>query len=64
MQGVEDSCLVDGYQAIRLLVQKSAILTETTDNGNKDDSEGSKRRTRTSLHLWCSKMAMMTRETQ
>ena len=47
--GAEESCLVDGREAIRLLVQKSAILTEAADDGNGDgdqngDNEASERR--------------------
>ena len=40
----EDSCLIDGREAIRLIVQKRAILIEATDDGNEGDSEGEQSR--------------------
>ena len=36
--GAEDGCLVDGREAIRLIVQKSA------DDGNEDASVGEQKR--------------------
>ena len=63
-QVAEDSYLVDGRQAIRWLVQKSVVLIEAANDGNEDDSEGSKRRVGTSSHLWSRKMATTTREMQ
>ena len=47
--GAEESCLVDGCEAVRLLVQKSAVLIEAADDGDgdggqNDDNEASERR--------------------
>ena len=42
--GAEDSYLVNGREAIRLIVQKSSLLIEATDYGNEDDSAGEQRR--------------------
>ena len=51
-------------EVMRLVLQKSAVVSEAVDVGNEDDSEKTKRRAGTSSHLWCSKVATTTRETQ
>ena len=56
--------MVGRRNGMRLILQKSAAVSEVVDVGNEDDSENTKRRTGTSSHLWCSKMATTTRETQ
>ena len=62
--GAEDGRLVSGCEVSRLIVQKRRVVTEAAANGNKDGSVESKRSAGTSVHLWSSKMATTTSETQ
>ena len=56
--------MVGRREGMRLILQKSAVVSEAVDVGNEDDIEKTKRRAGTSSHLWCSEMGTTTRETQ
>ena len=42
MRRAEDERLVSRCEGVRLIVQKSAVVTEAAEDGNKDGSEKSK----------------------
>ena len=62
--GAEDGHLVNGCEAIHLIVQKRRVVIEAATDGNKDGSEESKRSAGTSVHLWSRKMVTTMSETQ
>ena len=42
--GAEESCLVNGCEALHLVVQKSAAVTKTADDGKGDGGQNADER--------------------